>query len=59
MIGDVAVKNCGGFPSCAVVKNPPANAGDMGSKPWSGKIPHAMEQLSPCATTTEAVCHNY
>ena len=22
-------------------------------KPWSGKIPHAAEQLSPCATTTE------
>ena len=21
--------------------------------PWSGKIPHASEQLSPCATTTE------
>ena len=41
------------------VKNLPANAGDMvsspglGSKPWSGKIPHAVEQLSPCGTTTE------
>ena len=23
-------------------------------EPWSGKIPHATEQLSPCATTTEA-----
>ena len=22
-------------------------------KPWSGKIPHAADQLSPCATTTE------
>ena len=22
--------------------------------PWSGKIPHASEQLSPCATATEA-----
>ena len=22
-------------------------------EPWSGKIPHAAEQLSPCATTTE------
>ena len=21
--------------------------------PWSGKIPHAVEQLSPCATTSE------
>ena len=40
------------FPGGAVVKNPPTNAGDMDS--WSGKIPYAVEQLSPCATTTEA-----
>ena len=26
-----------------------------GFEPWSGKIPHAAEQLSPCATTTEPV----
>ncbi|KAJ8777852.1 hypothetical protein J1605_014109 [Eschrichtius robustus] len=25
-----------------------------GFKSWSGKIPHATEQLSLCATTTEA-----
>ena len=25
-----------------------------GFDPWSGKIPHAAEQLSLCATTTEA-----
>ena len=25
-----------------------------GFDPWSGKIPRAAEQLSPCATTTEA-----
>ena len=25
-----------------------------GFNPWSGKIPHAVRQLSPCATTTEA-----
>ena len=24
-----------------------------GFEPWSGKIPHAVEQLSPCTTTTE------
>ena len=59
------------FPGGAVVKNPPANAGDTGSSPRSGKIPHATEQLSPYATTTESVlwslratttepmCHNY
>ena len=51
-------KNCYktmGFPRGAVVKNPPANAGDTGSSPGSGRIPHAAEQLSPCATTTEPV----
>ena len=41
------------FPGGAVVKNPPANSGDMGSSPGSGKIPHATEQLSLCTTTTE------
>ena len=40
------------FPGGAVVKNPPANAGDTGSSP--GLIPHAAEQLSLCTTTTEA-----
>ena len=41
------------FPGGSVVKNPPANAGVHGFEPCSGKIPHAMEQLSLCATTTE------
>ena len=27
-----------------------------GFEPWSGKIPHATEQLSPRATTTEPAC---
>ena len=36
-----------GFPGGAVVKNPPA------IEPWSGKIPHAAEQLGPWATTAE------
>ena len=26
---------------------------------WSGKIPHDMEQLSSCATTTEPTCPKY
>ena len=43
------------FPGGAVVKNPPANARGHGVEPWSGKIPHAAEQLSPCTTTTEPV----
>ena len=27
-----------------------------GFEPWSGKIPHAAEQLGPWATTTESAC---
>ena len=33
------------FPGCLVVKNLPANEGDMGSIPGLGKIPHAVGQL--------------
>ena len=33
--------------------------GGHGFDPWSRKIPHAAEQLSLCATTTEPACHNY
>ena len=40
-----------GFPGGTVVKNPPANAGGRGFEPWPRKIPHASEQLRPCATT--------
>ena len=40
-------------PSGPVVKNPPARG--HGFNPWSGEIPHAVEELSPCATTTEPV----
>ena len=47
------------FPGGAVVKNLPANAGENAFEPWSGKIPHAAEQLSLCTTTTEPACHNY
>ena len=47
------------FPGGTVVKNPPANTGDIGFEPWSGKIPHSAEQLSLCTTTTEPACHNY
>ena len=43
-----------------MVKNPASNAGDAGSSPGQAtKIPHAAEQLSPHATTTEPVRHNY
>ena len=42
-----------GFPGGTVGGNLPANAGDTGSIPDPGRFPHAAEQLSPCATTTE------
>ena len=39
-----------------MVKNPPSNAGDVGSIPGRGtRFPHAAGQLSPRATTTELV----
>ena len=41
------------FAGGAVVKNPPANAGNTGSIPGLGRFPHATEKLSPCTTTTE------
>ena len=47
----------GDFPSGPVVKNPPSNAGDVGSIPGGGaKIPHAVGQLSPHSATTEPAC---
>ena len=45
------------FPGGPVVGSCPSNAGDMGSIPDQGtRIPHASEQLSPCATTAEPAC---
>ena len=43
-----------GFPGGSVVKNPPVDAGDEFDS-WFRKIPHAKEQLTPCATTTQPV----
>ena len=43
------------FPSGPVIKNLPCNAGDVGLIPgWGTRIPRAMEQLSPRASTAEA-----
>ena len=36
-----------------MVKNPAASAEDAGLNSWSRRIPHATEQLSPRAATTE------
>ena len=35
------VKNAHSLPGSSLVKNPPANAGDSGLIPWSGKSPGA------------------
>ena len=44
------------MPRGPVVKNPPSNAGDVGSVPSrETKIPHAAGQISQCAATTELV----
>ena len=41
-----------------VIKNLPCNAGDVGLISGQGtKIPHAMGQLSPCATSREKPTH--
>ena len=44
-----------GFPGGPVVKNPPANAGNMGLIPSLGGSHNAAEQLSSWATTMEPV----
>ena len=45
------------FPGSSVVKNPPCNAGDVGSISGQGaKTPYAMEQLTLCAATIEPAC---
>ena len=59
------------FPGGAVVKNPPANVGDMGSSPGPGRshVPRsnkarAPQLLSLCSRACELqllkpMCHNY
>ena len=46
----------GSFPGGSVIKNSPANAGDKGSIPGSGKSHNPQGKLSPCTTTTEPRC---
>ena len=45
------------IPGGPMVKNLPA--GVMGSVPDPERLPHAVEQLSLCAATTELMSHNY
>ena len=42
------------FPGGPVINSTPCNGGDVGSIPgWGTKTLYVMEQLAPCATTTE------
>jgi len=42
-----------GLPWWLSGKEPACQCRRRGFNPWSGKIPHAVEQLSLCATNTE------
>ena len=53
MYSRLSEASSGNFPAGPVVKNPPANAGDIGFDPRSRKIPCAEGRLSPGAPTTE------
>ena len=44
-----------GFLGASEAKNPPTNAGDMGSTPGPRRSHMLGGQLSPCSTTTEPV----
>ena len=47
------------LPSGPVVKNPPFNAGEMGSFPGCRtRVPYTTEQLSLSSTTRESMCLN-
>ena len=44
------ITDCKDFLAGSVLKNLCCNVGDTGSSPgWGTKIPHAVEQISPCA----------
>ena len=49
--------NQSGFPGGPKDKNLPANSWGHRCEPWSGKIPHAVGQLSSCTITTEDPIH--
>ena len=54
---NAAIKNNDnrGFLRGPVVRNLPANAGDNGFGPWSGRVPCVAKQTSPCTPTSEPV----
>ena len=48
-----------GLPRCLTVRESNCQCRRFGFYPWYMKIPHAMEQLSPWATTPEPVCWSW
>ena len=55
---EVHGKSFWGLPAGSVVKNLPCNTKDVSLIPGLGtKIPHSMEQPSPCAPVTEPACN--
>ena len=44
-----------GLPWWSSDKESTCQCGEQGFDPWSGKIPHALGQLTPCTTTTKPV----
>ena len=55
----IKTRNKGDFSGGPVAKNLPSNAGDKGLIPGQGtKIPCAVGQLSPRATTKDPACCN-
>ena len=48
-------KTKGGLPWCLSGKESTCQCRKYGLHPWSGRIPHPAEQLSPCPTTVEPV----
>ena len=57
----MGAKNHGSdFPGGPVVKNPPANAGEMRLIPGqAAKIPHISGQLNPLAIAAGSTNHDY
>ena len=48
------LRNSGGLPWWHSGWESTCQCRGHGFEPWSGRIPYAAQQLSPCATTTEA-----
>jgi len=54
-IGQKSKTKCAGFPGGSVVKNPPANAGDVGSVPDPGGS-HVLQSNYACVPQPASLC---